>query len=156
MLVRLLNPRANVASGKLGFLLGTAKTLIGNHSGIFSLTTRSSEHSFVCGRTGSGKTTLLMRLMAEHLRLRIPFLFSASHGQATDELLGLVAGCEGARPFVLVEPWSEPVIGWNPLSGGEDGHYSAVQELIAIFHRKLWPDAWGPRLEECLRCTLLA
>jgi hypothetical protein len=69
----------------------------------------------------------------------------------------MTAATPGRRSVVLFEPWSDPVLGWNPLEVEEDDSpYAVVRELIAMFHRRLWPDAWGPRLEELLRNTLLA
>ncbi len=135
--------------------LGAGELLIGREGGPLSISPTPAQHSFICGRTGSGKTTLLLRLMAEHMRLGIPFLFIDFHGQATDSVLALVGSQSPTRRVLLLEPGSEPVIGWNPLDAKSTVPYGVVQDLITIFHRRLWPDAWGPRLEELLRMTLL-
>jgi hypothetical protein len=87
----------------------------------------------------------------------VPFLFLDFHGPATEQLLAMTAATPGRRSVVLFEPWSDPVLGWNPLEvADDDSPYAVVRELIAMFHRRLWPEAWGPRLEELLRNTLLA
>src|SRR5437879_2583696 len=157
MLARALNSGRKPSPARpSGLYLGTSETLIGGEQRPLCLTTRLPQHSFISGRTGSGKTTLLLRLMSEHLRARVPFLFIDFHGPATNELLALVAQLsETQQRFILLEP-SDPVVGWNPLETRGESPYPVVQELIAIFHRRLWPDAWGPRLEELLRMTLLA
>jgi hypothetical protein len=58
-------------------------------------------------------------------------------------------------PWVLFEPWANPVIGWNPLEA--DGcPYGTVQELLAILRRRIFADSWGYRLQEILSMSLLA
>jgi len=157
ILVRALNRRRSFSPEKpTGLLLGHAQALIGSEEGEFRLHCEPPQHTFICGRTGTGKTTALIRLMTEHLRTGIPFLFVDFHGSATDEVLAMSSRCTDKKQILLFEPWSDPVVGWNPLETGGDSPYAVVQELVSIFHRRLWPDAWGPRLEELLRMTLLA
>jgi len=155
ILVRFLNrQRRSSRRAAEGLFLGRAANIIGSLSGPFSVPPLP-EHSFISGRTGSGKTTLLLRMMTEFLRQGVPFIFVDFHGPATEELLSAIGQAPPRRPVVLLESWADPVIGWNPLrSGGSP--YAVVQELVSVFHRRLWPDAWGPRLEELLRMTLLA
>jgi hypothetical protein len=156
MLVRFLNRRrpSNDAPQQ-GLSLGHARTLIGYESHEYRWPWRP-EHAFSSGRTGMGKTTFLMRIMTEHFRERRPFLFEDCHGPAIDELLGEIGRSADPAPVLLLEPWTDPVIGWNPLEASGQSPYAIVQELVAIFHHRLWPDAWGPRLEELLKMTLLA
>jgi hypothetical protein len=156
--VRILNrsPKKQSDEDVPGFCLGQEETLIGNVRKTCAIPFKPTQHTFVSGRTGSGKTTLLLRIMAEHLRAAVPFLFIDFHGHATESLLALGAAAKTTREVVLFEPWSDPVVGWNPLELNGRPAYPLVQELVGIFHRRLWPDAWGPRLEELLRMTLLA
>ncbi len=156
LLVRVLNRQRRPSKGSAqGLFLGQAEALIGGERRPCLLPVRPILHSFVVGRTGSGKTTLLLRLMAEHLRAGVSFVFVDFHGPATDDLLAQIAAGGAKRQVVLLEPSSDPVIGWNPLETAGESPYATVQELITVFHRRLWPDAWGPRLEELLRMTLL-
>src|SRR6266852_2526662 len=156
ILARALNRRRRIHAARPSELfLGAGELLIGREGGPLSISPTPAQHSFICGRTGSGKTTLLLRLMAEHMRLGIPFLFIDFHGQATDSVLALVGSQSPTRRVLLLEPGSEPVIRWDPLDAKSTVPYGVVQDLITIFHRRLWPDAWGPRLEELLRMTLL-
>ena len=139
-----------------GLCLGKAEALVGKVQKQGYLRCKPHQHTFVCGRTGTGKTTLLLQLMAEHTRIGVPFLFVDFHGHATEHLLALLTAARQVRDVVLFETWSDPVVGWNPLGTSAESPYTVVQELVGIFHRRLWPDAWGPRLEELLRMTLLA
>lgn len=154
-LVRLLNRRRTPTRvPPRSFHLGSSQRLVGRERQEYGWPYAPPQHTFICGRTGKGKTTLLLRLMAEHLRLGRPFLFIDFHGHATEQLLALVPD-NLHDSMVLLEPWSDPVIGWNPLETDHGSLYATVQELVSIFHHQLWPDAWGPRLEELLRNTLL-
>jgi hypothetical protein len=157
ILVRMLNrPREARPAQVDGFRLGRSENLIGGGREEFSLPWRPVQHTFISGRTGTGKTTLLLLAMAEHSSAGMPFLFIDFHGQATESLLALQGAGKHERKIILFEPWSDPVVGWNPLESRGESPYAVVQELIGIFHLRLWPDAWGPRLEELLRMTLLA
>jgi DNA helicase HerA-like ATPase len=92
ILVRALNRKRPIHTARpSGLLLGTGERLIGQGSEPFSITATPVHHSLAVGRTGSGKSTLLLRLMAEYHRVGIPFLFIDLHGQATDELLAMIA-----------------------------------------------------------------
>ncbi len=157
MLVRTLNRQdREPETNKSGFLLGNAQALISGADGGFRLAPRPPQHTFICGRTGTGKTTLLLRVMAEHFRAGVPFLFIDFHGHATDCLVAMMSEKSNRQKLILFEPWADPVVGWNPLENSGESPHAVVQELVGIFHLRLWPDAWGPRLEELLRMTLLA
>jgi hypothetical protein len=156
-LVRLLNRRkTRTGVPSRSYHLGSARRLIGQDHQEYGWSFTHAYHTFICGRTGKGKTTLLLRLMAEHFRASRPFLFVDFHGHATEQLLALAATCKTKSSIVLLDPSSDPVIGWNPLAAEQAMIYATVQELVNIFHYRLWPDAWGPRLEELLRNVLLA
>ena len=154
MLIRNLNRRRRRrAVQKSGICLGETKELLTNEQGPFSLPPTLVQHSFISGRTGCGKTTLLLRLMAEYYKAAIPFLFIDLHGQATDDLLALIGrgtNLSIKRPPLLIEPWADRVMGWNPLEATGEFRFPIAQELVSIFHY-FWRDAWGPRLEELLQ-----
>lgn len=156
ILARALNRKRRPSARPSGFHVGPAESLIGQNHTACALSVTPTQHTFISGRTGSGKTTLLLRLMAEHTRLGVPFAFIDFHGHATEDLLVAIGRDSTAPNCVLLEPSMDPVVGWNPLDcRGGDAH-ACVQELLAVFRHRLWPDAWGPRLEELLRMALLA
>src|ERR1700674_3574081 len=127
MLVRILNRPARKPEQEVsGFYLGAEETLIGNMRKRSTLPFKPTQHTFVCGRTGSGKTTLLLRLMDEHIRTGVPFLFIDFHGHATQHLLAMHAAALEKRDVVLFEPWSDPILGWNPLESNGQSSYELV------------------------------
>lgn len=157
-LIRILNRRAGRRAAKPaeGLYLGQGEALLSGERAPLVLPLTPIQHTFICGRSGSGKTTLLLKILYEHVNRGLPFLFIDFHGHATDELLSILGSTPNSPPVVLVEPWTDPVIGWNQLTTRDESPYAIVQELVSVFHHRLWPDAWGPRLEEVLRMTLLA
>jgi hypothetical protein len=159
IIVRILNrnrrhPQQRKQSS--GLHVGDGESLLTRERTPFVLPLSPAHHLFSCGRTGAGKTTLLLKLLYEHLQRGIPFIFVDFHGPATDEILAMLASSSHARPVILLEPWSDRTIGWNQLETHGESPYPMVQEIVSTFHRRLYPDAWGPRLEEVLRMTLLA
>ncbi len=154
-LIRLLNRRyAKTRTLPRGFYLGESELLVGHRRDRLLLPAQPTQHSIAFGRSGSGKTTLLLRLIEEHLRLGIPLFFLDFHGEATELLLS-IGNRSSVHPWVLFEPWADPVIGWNPLE--TDGcAYGPVQELLAILRRRVFADSWGYRLQEILSMSLLA
>src|SRR6266436_359669 len=124
ILVRMLNRSREARPERVnGFRLGRSESLLCGTNEEFSLPWRPVQHTFISGRTGTGKTTLLLRAMAEHCSARVPFLFIDFHGHATEYLLALRAREKEEREIVLFEPWSDPVVGWNPLEPRGESPY---------------------------------
>jgi hypothetical protein len=86
----------------------------------------------------------------------VPFVFIDFHGPAIDHLLAMTASIDTTTPIVLLEPSSDPVIGFNPIDAQGQNPYPIVAELVNVFRQRLWPDAWGPRIGEVITQTLLA
>ena len=157
ILVRMLNHRRpHRPMRSSGFYVGEGEGLISRERGPFFLSASPPRHTFFCGRTGSGKTTALQRIIFEHIQRGIPFFSVDFHGPATRDILAMLGDAPEPRPAILIEPWSDRIVGWNPIAAHSGSPYPIVQELVSVFHRRLWPDAWGPRLEELLRQGLLA
>src|SRR2546423_14202335 len=126
MVTRVLNRgRGGPAPRRQGLYVGMSPALIGGDTRPLVLAIEPPQHTFICGRTGTGKTTLLTRVQSEYFRVHLPFLAKDFHGTVTDELLGL--GQATSTRLVLLEPWSDPVIGWNPLDLSGDSPYAVVQ-----------------------------
>lgn len=154
-MVRILNWRPQVRENVCGYQLGYARPLNGGASQLYQWPWLPIQHTCCFGRSGTGKTTALLRIVTQHLHNDRSFIFFDFHGHACEQLLADTATHSNA-PAVLVDPWSDPVVGWNPLQADRNEAYGVVQELLNIFHRRLWPDAWGVRIEETLRNVLLA
>lgn len=111
-------------------------------------------HLYVIGKTGVGKSTFLANLADQDIAAGRSCAVIDPHGELAE---GLAVG-HGARPTVVYLDAGDPhqPYGYNPLRRvREDKIPLAASGLLETF-RKLWPDAWGVRMEHVLRSTLYA
>ena len=108
-------------------------------------------HVYVIGKTGTGKSTLLETMALQDLELGKGFALIDPHGDLVDRInrhrdnvIYLNAGNPG-QPY-----------GYNPLRHvSEDRIALAASGMIEVF-KKMWPEAWGVRMEHILRNVLMA
>lgn len=120
--------------------------------------TERTRHLCCIGKTGSGKTHLLLYLATQLARRGEPFVFIDYHGDATRDLVSLLAGNpEAAQRLVLLDP-TDPATspGLNPLEldDADDTGHARSSELAAILRQRWRVDAFGARTDELLRNTL--
>lgn len=112
-------------------------------------------HLYVIGQTGTGKSTLLAQLIGADLRAGEGVALIDPHGDLAERVLALVPEARMEDVIYLNPSDLQYPIGFNPLDGvAADQHFLVASGLIAVF-KKIWPDAWGPRLEHILRHCLL-
>lgn len=109
-------------------------------------------HIHVVGKTGVGKTTLLASTFAQDAAAGRGAIFIDPHG---DTALALATALGDRCLYIDAADPTQPY-GYNPLRQVSEAKISlAAAGLIDAF-RKLWPDAWGVRMEHVLRCSLYA
>ena len=113
-------------------------------------------HLYAIGKTGVGKTTLLESLIRSDLKSGRGFALVDPHG----DLAVRVAPLAGVlRPgAVTVVDISDPSLslGYNPLIRISPSLRPLLAAGVLDVFKKMWPDAWGVRMEHMLRNTLLA
>jgi hypothetical protein len=124
-----------------------------------------ARHCYILGSSGSGKSRLLQAFIRQEIRQGHGFAVLDPHGDLVTDLLGFLyvesrrlekegTPLDLARVY-LVEPHREDaLIGLNPLDPGAAPLHPHIGELVGAF-RRLWASSWGPRLEECLRSSLI-
>jgi len=112
-------------------------------------------HMYVIGKTGTGKSTLLETLAVQDLASGRGLALIDPHGDLAERVARHAA--RQGRPIVYLNaPDPTQPYGYNPLHRvREDKIPLAVSGILETF-RKLWPDAWGVRMEHVLRNSLYA
>src|SRR5665213_423311 len=111
-------------------------------------------HIYVIGKTGVGKSTLLEVLARQDLAAGRGFALVDPHGDLA-ERIRLVAEPKLADRLVYLDAadLTQP-FGFNPLRRVRDDKIPLAASGLLDSLRKLWPDAWGVRMEHVLRNSL--
>ena len=113
-------------------------------------------HMYVIGKTGVGKSTMLETLAWQDFEAGRGFALVDPHGDLAEELASrmIQAGSDRVTYLNASDPWQP--FGYNPLRRVRDDKIPlAVSGLLETL-KKIWPDAWGVRMEHVLRNTLYA
>jgi type IV secretory pathway TraG/TraD family ATPase VirD4 len=111
---------------------------------------------YIIGKTGVGKSTLLETLAWQDFIAKRGFALVDPHGDLVEYLAERMRASAPERVVYLnaVDPWQP--FGYNPLRRvREDKIPLAVSGLLETL-KKIWPDAWGVRMEHVLRNSLYA
>jgi energy-coupling factor transporter ATP-binding protein EcfA2 len=113
-------------------------------------------HLYVVGKTGVGKSTLLAAMALQDAAAGRGFAVVDPHGDLVERVRELMPPEEVHRVLYLDAPDPLQPFGYNPLRRvREDKIPLAASGLLETF-RKLWPTAWGVRMEHLLRNCLYA
>jgi type IV secretory pathway TraG/TraD family ATPase VirD4 len=113
-------------------------------------------HIYIIGKTGTGKSTLLENMALQDLQYGNGFALIDPHG----ELVGRVAAQipEARASEVLYLDASDPTqpYGYNPLRHVREDRIALAASGFLEVLKKMWPEAWGVRMEHVLRNILMA
>lgn len=111
-------------------------------------------HMHVLGKTGVGKSSLLETLVFQDLLHGRGCALVDPHGD-TAERLAHATNSEIGTPVIYLDPTdASQGFGYNPLRRVRDDRIPLAASGLLDTFRKLWPDAWGVRMEHVLRCSL--
>ena len=113
-------------------------------------------HVYMIGKTGVGKSTLIETLALQDLFAGRGFALIDPHGDLVERIATQVPQELAGRVAYLNAPDPSQPYGYNPLRRVRDDKIPlAVSGLLETLE-KLWPDAWGVRMEHVLRNSLYA
>ncbi|MBL6938266.1 MAG: type IV secretion system DNA-binding domain-containing protein [Alphaproteobacteria bacterium] len=113
-------------------------------------------HMVLVGKTGVGKSSLIETLARQDLEAGRGFALLDPHGDLAERVVSGASAEERERLVYLNAPDGAQPYGYNPLRRvREDKIPLAVSGFIETL-KKLWPDAWGVRMEHVLRNALYA
>jgi len=111
---------------------------------------------YMIGQTGAGKSSLIETLCWQDFEAGRGFALVDPHGDLAERLAHRMSAVDPTRIVYLnaCDPWLP--YGYNPLRRvREDKIPLAVSGMLETL-KKLWPDAWGVRMEHVLRNSLYA
>jgi type IV secretory pathway TraG/TraD family ATPase VirD4 len=113
-------------------------------------------HMYVIGKTGVGKTTLLESLLLSDIRAGRGAALIDPHGDFAERMVA-AARAAGRNDITIVDI-ADPALalGYNPIVRVSPGLRPLLAAGVLEALKKLWPDAWGVRMEHILRNCLLA
>src|SRR5260221_2066952 len=113
-------------------------------------------HLYVIGKTGTGKSTLLETMALQDLERGNGFALIDPHGDLVARVAARIPASHRDRVIYLNATDPTQPYGYNPLRQvSEDRIALAASGMMDVF-KKVWPDAWGVRVEHILRNMLMA
>jgi hypothetical protein len=112
-------------------------------------------HMYVVGKTGTGKSSLLEGMVRQDILAGNGLALFDPHGDLAERIHEWIP--EARRPdlIYLNVPDPQQPFGFNPLEGVPPLRRSLAANGIVETLKKLFSDAWGPKLEYILRSALL-
>jgi hypothetical protein len=113
-------------------------------------------HIYVIGKTGTGKSTLLETMVMQDLLRGHGLALIDPHGDLADRVVARMPSKRESDLIYLNAPDPMQRFGYNPLRRVRREYISlAASGMMEVF-KKMWPDAWGVRMEHILRNVLMA
>lgn len=120
-------------------------------------------HFYIVGASGSGKTKFLESLAKQDIENGLGFGVLDPHGDLTEDVKGYLYILKKHAPellqeyVVLIDP-TDPkyTVAFNPLERAKQESAASVASELTEAFKKIWKDAWGARMEDLLKNSLIA
>src|ERR1700733_2918368 len=113
-------------------------------------------HIYIVGKTGVGKSTLLERMALQDMERGNGFALIDPHGDLVERGAKRIPLSRQVDVLYLDAAAPTQPYGYNPLRHvRQDRIALAASGLMEVFE-KMWPEAWGVRMEHILRNVLMA
>jgi type IV secretory pathway TraG/TraD family ATPase VirD4 len=113
-------------------------------------------HVYIIGKTGTGKSTLLETMALQDVRRDAGLALIDPHGDLVERIASQIPDWRKKDLIYLNAADPLQTFGYNPLRHVREDRISlAASGFLEVF-KKMWPDAWGVRMEHILRNVLLA
>jgi type IV secretory pathway TraG/TraD family ATPase VirD4 len=113
-------------------------------------------HVYIIGKTGTGKSTLMQTMALQDLARGNGFALVDPHGDLAERIAARIPASRQSEVIYFNAADPNQPYGYNPLRHvREDRIALAASGFMEVF-KKMWPDAWGVRMEHILRNVLMA
>ncbi|MGY3347170.1 MULTISPECIES: type IV secretory system conjugative DNA transfer family protein [unclassified Bradyrhizobium] len=113
-------------------------------------------HVYIIGKTGTGKSTLLETMALQDIERGHGLALIDPHGDLVERIATQVPASRASDVIYLNASDPSQPYGYNPLRCVRDDRIAlAASGFIEVF-KKMWPEAWGVRMEHILRNVLMA
>jgi hypothetical protein len=113
-------------------------------------------HVYLIGKTGVGKSTVLETLARQDLAAGRGFALIDPHGDLVESLAARLQNFDSTRFIYLDATNPAQPYGYNPLRRVRPDKIPLAVSGVLETLKKMWPDAWGVRMEHVLRNSLYA
>ncbi len=113
-------------------------------------------HVYVIGKTGSGKSTLLEGMALQDLENGNGFALIDPLGDLAERLISRIPDWRRNDVIYLNAADRELTWGYNPLRHVPPEYIALAASGLMEVLKKMWPSAWGVRMEHILRNVLMA
>ncbi|HWO94384.1 MAG TPA: DUF87 domain-containing protein [Dehalococcoidia bacterium] len=111
-------------------------------------------HLHIIGKTGTGKSTLLYALMLQDLAAGRGFALLDPHGDLAQSVIDSVPPARTNDVLYLNPADLGHPVGFNLLENVRPDARALVTAHVVAAFKHVWPDSWGPRLEQILRNSI--
>ncbi len=160
--MRALRPRFNAIGRRTHYWIATTKArnaafLAKPHASCARLKAEDRfSHIYIIGKTGTGTSTLIDTMALQDLERGNGFALIDPHGDLVARIAAQIPASQRHRVIYLNATDRTQPYGYNPLRHvREDRIALAASGMMDVF-KKMWPDAWGVRMEHILRDVLMA
>ena len=113
-------------------------------------------HLYIIGKTGTGKSTLLETMALQDLECGNGFALIDPHGDLVERINAARSRVASTDVIYLNAANPAQPYGYNPLRHVSENRIAlAASGMMEVF-KKMWPEAWGVRMEHILRNVLMA
>jgi type IV secretory pathway TraG/TraD family ATPase VirD4 len=113
-------------------------------------------HIYIIGKTGTGKSTLLETMALQDLAQGNGFALIDPHGDLVERIADRIPSSRSHDVIYLNAPDPTQPFGYNPLRHVREDRIALAASGFLEAFKKLWPEAWGVRMEHILRNVLMA
>src|ERR1051326_7119958 len=128
-----------------------------NDRRVFGIKTEDRlSHVYIIGKTGTGKSTLIETMALQDLRHGRGLALVDPHGDLVERIVQRMPAARRSDITYFNVPDPTQPFGYNPLRRIRADYIPlAASGMMEVF-KKMWPEAWGVRMEHILRNVLMA